>query len=80
MKEKITITAVTSTNATKLTMYSGGKAVKTWDTGYTDKDGKRTWKVKYAFSGAGERTVDFKAADANGALTAAKTVTITITK
>ena len=80
VKEQLTITAVTSTNAVKLTLYAGGKAVKSWTTGYTDKDGKRTWKVKYAFSGAGKRTVFFKAADANGALTAAKSLTIEIVK
>ncbi len=80
VNEKITITAVTSTNAAKLIMYTGGKKVKTWTKGYTDKDGKRTWKITYAFSGAGERTLDFKAGDANGKLTAAKTAKITIAK
>ncbi len=41
VKENVTIVAVTNTLATKLVMYSGGKAVKSWTEGYTDKDGKR---------------------------------------
>ncbi len=80
VNQKVTVTAVTNTTARKLTLYSGGKAIQSWTKGYTDKSGKRTWKVSYAFSGAGERTVDFKAADANGVLTEAKSATITITK
>ena len=80
VKEKITITAVTNTTTAKLTMYSGSKAVKSWTEGYTDKDGKRVWKVKYAFSGAGNRTLGFKGFDANGVGTAAKKVTVKITK
>ncbi len=80
VNQKVTIQAVTSTNAAKLIMYAGGKAAKTWTSGYTDKDGKRTWKVTYAFAGAGERTLDFKAADANGKLSAAKSASITVTK
>ncbi len=80
VKQNVTITAVTSTNTTKLVMYSGSKAIKSWTSGYTDKDGKRTWKVTYAFSGAGTRTMSFKAIDANGFATAAKDATIEITK
>ncbi len=80
VKQNVTITAVTNPLATKLTMYAGGKAVKTWTTGYTDKDGKRTWKVTYAFQGAGKRTLSFKAADANGMATAAKNASIEIVK
>ena len=80
MKQNVTITAVTSTNTTKLAMYSGTKAVKSWTEGYTDKDGKRTWKVTYAFTGTGSKTMSFKAIDANGYATAAKTATITVTK
>ncbi len=80
VKEKVTITAVTSTNATKLTLYAGTKAVKSWTSGYTDKDGKRTWKVTYSFSGAGKRTITFKAFDANGAATAGKNAGIEIVK
>ncbi len=80
VNEEVTIKAVTSTNVTKLVMYSGTKAVKTWTSGYTDKDGKRVWKVKYAFSGAGNRTLPFKAFDANGASTEEKEATIKISK
>ena len=80
IKQDVTIVAVTSTNTAKLTMYNGTKAVKSWTEGYTDRDGKRTWKVTYAFSGAGIRTMGFKATDANGCATAAKEATIEIKK
>ena len=80
VKEEITIKAVTGTTATKLIMSTGGKQVKAWTKGYTDKDGKRTWKVTYAFGGAGERTLDFKAADQNGKFSAVKIAKITVTK
>ena len=78
VKQNVSIAVKTSTTVSKLTMYSGTKALKSWTTGYTDSGSTRTWKVTYAFSGAGNRTITFKAADANGALTAAKTATITI--
>ncbi len=78
LKKNATIIAVTSTNATKLTMYNGSKAVKTWTAGYTDSGTTRTWKVTYAFRGSGKRTMSFKAFDANGAATAAKSATITV--
>ncbi len=80
VKQDVTITAVTSTDAAKLIMYANGKEVKTWIKGYTDKDGKRTWKVTYAFGGAGDRTLDFKAASSDGVTSAAKSAGITITK
>ena len=79
-KEKFTIKAVTSTNVTELTMYLNGKAAESWTEGYTDKNGKRTWKVTYAFAKAGKKTLSFKAFDANGAGTAKKTAEIEITK
>ena len=78
VKQNVTITAVTSTNTTKLAMYSGTKAVKSWTEGYTDKDGKRTWKVTYAFTGTGKKTMTFKAFDANGKVSDAKKATIEI--
>ncbi len=81
VKEKVTIKAVTSTNVTQLNMYSGKKLVKSWTKGYTDKDGKRTWKVTYAFGGAGaDRKLTFKGQDASGTLSAGKDAVITITK
>ena len=79
VKKNVTITAVTSTNATKLSMYNGSSLIKTWTSGYTDSGTTRTWKVTYAFSGAGNRTMTFKGAAANGTVTAAKTATITVT-
>jgi hypothetical protein len=70
VKQSVTIKAVTNTMATKLTMIYNGKAVKSWTSGYTDADGKRTWKVTYTFTGKGTKTLSFKAYDANGAATA----------
>lgn len=81
VKEKVTITAKTSTNAVKLVMYNEeGNEAKSWTTGYTDKSGVRTWKVTYAFKAAGKRTLTFKAFDANEASTAGKDVAIKIVK
>ena len=77
--QSVSITAKTSTKATKLNLYSGSTLVKSWTSGYTDSGSTRTWKVTYAFTTAGNRTVTFKAADANGALSAGKTASITIT-
>ncbi len=79
VKQNVTITAVTSTNTTKLNMYSGSTLAKSWTEGYTDNGTKRTWKVTYAFAGKGSRTMSFKAVDANGYATAAKKASITIT-
>ena len=79
-KQKVTSNAVTSTSATKLIMYEGDKEIQSWTKGYTDKDGKRTWKVTCTFAKAGARTMSFKAADKKGKMTAAKTAKITITK
>ncbi len=79
VKQNTTITAVTSTNTTKLAMYNGSKAVKSWTTGYTDSGTTRTWNVSYSFTGSGKKTMSFKAIDANGYATAAKKATITIT-
>ena len=79
LKKDAAITAVTSTGVTKLVMYNGSSAVKSWTSGYTDSGTTRTWKVSYAFSGAGNRTMTFKGADAWGTLTAAKTASVTVT-
>ncbi len=78
LKQDASITAVTSTNTTKLSMYSGSSLVKTWTSGYTDNGSLRTWKVKYAFNGKGKRTLTFKAGNASG-MSAAKKATITVT-
>ena len=79
VKQNITITAVTNTTASKLSMYSGSTFIKSWSSGYTDSNGKRTWKVTYAFAGTGSKTMTFKAYDANGVVTAEKQASITIT-
>ena len=81
VKENVVVIAVTSTNAAKLTMYTpNGTAVKSWTSGYSDSGSTRTWYVTYAFSGAGSRTLSFKAFDANGTGTGAKTASITVVK
>ena len=79
--KNVTITAVTNTAVAKLTMYAeNGSAVKTWTGGYTDSGTTRTWKVSYAFGGAGSRTLSFRGTGANGTATASKSVSITVTK
>jgi len=58
------ITVVTSANANYLRMYGeGGAQIKTWPaSGNSTVSGNtRTWKVSYAFGGAGIRTMTFKA-------------------
>ena len=77
--QKAAITAVTSVNVTKLSMYNGSKLIKSWTGGYTDSGSTRTWEVTYAFSVEGNKTMTFKGTDANGAVTAGKTAGITIT-
>ncbi len=79
VKEDATITAETSLSTTKLCMYSDGKLVKTWTSGYTDSDSGRIWEVTYAFSGTGERTMRFKACNPIG-MSEEKTAVITVTK
>ena len=79
VKKSVGITAVTSTGVTKLVMYNGSSAVKSWTDGYTDSGTTRTWKLAYAFSGAGNRSMTFKGFDASGAATEAKTATVTVT-
>ena len=61
-------------------MYNGSSLIKTWTSGYTDSGTTRTWKVTYAFSGAGNRTMTFKGAAANGTATAAKSASVTVVK
>ena len=80
VKEKINITIKTSTNVEKVVMYNGSKAVKSWTNGYKDKNGVRTWKVTYAFSNAGKKTMSFSAVDANDVKTEARKAKIEITK
>ncbi len=77
--QNVTVTAATSTNVTKLSMYNGSMLAKSWTSGYTDSGTTRTWKVTYAFTAAGAKTLTFKGTDANGAVTAGKTASITIT-
>ena len=76
--ENGTITAVTSTNVTKLSMYNGSSLVASWTKGYTDSNAKRTWNVTYTFKSAGVQILTFKGIDANGTMTASKTASITI--
>ncbi len=60
------ITVKTSTSAKYLNMYSeGGYRVASWTGGYKDAGNERTWTVKYAFSGCGNRTVSFRASQDN---------------
>ena len=77
-KRDVTITAVTSTSAAKLIMYSGTSVVCTWTKGYTDKGTTRTWKVGYTFSGTGDRIFVFKAKGYDGSLTEKKEASIVI--
>ena len=79
VKKTVGITAATSTNVTKLSMYNGSSLIKTWTSGYTDSGSTRTWKVSYAFSGAGSRTMTFKGFDASGTATAARKASVTVT-
>ena len=79
VKKNVTITATTSTNVTKLSMYNGSSLITSWTGGYTDSGSTRTWKVSYAFSGAGSRTMTFIGTDSNGTDTEAKTAAITVT-
>ena len=79
VKQNVTVTAVTSLNAVKLNMYAGSSLVKSWTTGYTDSETTRTWKIPFAFSGKGSRTLTFKVVDENGAVSAGKTASITVT-
>ncbi len=66
IKQKVTITAKSSTNATKLIMYAGKKAAQSWQSGYGDRNGVRTWTVTYTFKGRGERKLTFRAENAAG--------------
>ena len=77
--QSVTITAATSTTVTKLSMYNGSTLAKSWTSGYTDSGSTRTWNVTYAFVAEGAKTLTFKGTDANGAVSAGKTVSITIT-
>ncbi len=81
VKEKVGINATTSLSAVKLTMYLKDKEVKSWTKGYSDDGDTRTWKVSYAFSGAGEnRTLSFKAFDKDGSSTEAMNATVSVKK
>ena len=80
LKENVEIVAVTSPDVVKLTMFTDNKAVKSWTDGYTDDGNTRTWKATYAFSGAGDRTLDFVAYDAGDTPSDAKSASIKITK
>ena len=73
------ITVKTTTSAKYVRMYSeGGGAVKTWSSGYTDNGDVRTWNLTYTFSGAGNRTLTFKASADNSTYTAGKTASVTV--
>ena len=84
------ITVYTDLGATSLTMFSGSKAVKTWssDIAYIYSSGENSadpnngtlrWNISYTFSGAGERTMTFKASKDNSAFGTGKSANITIT-
>lgn len=80
-KNTMTFTAKTPTNAYSLSLYAeDGSKVKTWNSsGNSTVSGSvRTWKVSYAFSGAGNRRVTLKAS-ANGVqYGTGKTLAITV--
>ena len=80
VNQDVAITAVTSTNVAKLSMYAGTYLARTWTSGYTDSGTTRTWNVTYAFNGAGNRTMTFRGFDDNGTATADQNATITVTQ
>ncbi len=63
---KLTFTVVTDTAAAKLKVYAGAALIRTADSGYSDKDGLRTWTVSQVFTVDGTRDVSFAAVAANG--------------
>ena len=68
-QETMTFTATTPADASVLVLFSeGGTRVKSWSCGgnSTVSGSVRTWKVQYAFGGAGDRRVTLKAS-ADGA-------------
>jgi len=67
--QTVTITVKTNSDATHLLMYSEGDTyVKTWEaSGNSSVSGTvRVWKVTYAFGGAGNRQITFKASRDGG--------------
>ena len=80
--ETVTITVKTNSDATHLLMYSeGGNYVKTWAaSGNSSVSGTvRVWKVTYAFGGAGNRQITFKASrDGGTTVGVGNTASITI--
>ena len=69
MGEAITFTVKTSSNAKTLVLCTeNGGACKRWaSSGNSSVSGNvRPWTVRYAFSGAGNRSIGFKAASAGG--------------
>ena len=62
-KNTLTFTVKTPANAYVLSLYSeNGALVKSWNTSYSTLSGSvRTWKMSYAFQGAGSRVVTLKA-------------------
>lgn len=77
----ITITVKTGADAKYLTMFNGSSKVKTWAAAdHSVISGTvRVWTVSYAFSGAGERTMTFKASKDNSTYGTAKTAKVLIT-
>ncbi len=83
--EDVGVIAVTTVDADKLCMYLDGKLVRTWTAGYTDRDFFRTWNVKYAFTGKGNRTLTFmaergdvKSSEINASITVTDAVSIPV--
>lgn len=62
VKETLTYTIKTGTSVNTLSLYAGTYLVKSWTAAgnSADADGIRTWTLKYAIGGAGNRTITFK--------------------
>ena len=60
-------------------MYAeNGGMVKKWSSGYTDNGNVRTWKLDYTFSGAGNRSITFKASNDGKNYDNGKVVKVTV--
>ena len=78
----VSITVKTGGDAKYLKMYSEtGSLVKTWNAADHSKISgtTRVWTVSQTFSGAGDRTMTFKASPNNSTLSAGKTASIRVT-
>ncbi len=76
----ITVTTPTSVKYIAMCDSTGKTVYKTWNSGYTDSGTTRTWKVSYSFSGAGNRTMYFKASADNSAWSSLVSASVTVNK